>query len=202
MPSSYTKIIYMKLFNALLTAACCIISTGIHAQNDIPKGFSKGNITLPGNTIVAGYVKDNLHSNGTISIITDGNDRRKNYSANEIMAALIDSTRFICIKGDFFRVISEGELYFLQKASNASNQPIYNGAEAIFIKGTEGRVNDYFFYDNRLGQLKLLTKKNRNEMIAGTFNNCAAAIARAGEAGEDLAQLRQAVDIYNQRSQK
>ena len=192
----------MKMFRSLLTAAFCIVSIGLLAQNDVPKGFSKGNITLAGNTTITGYVKDNLRSNGTIVLITAGNDRRKNYGANDLLAAQIDSTRFICIQGDFFRVISEGELCFLQKASDGSNQPVYNGTEAIFVKGTDGQVNDYFFYDRNHQLLKLLTKKNRDQMIAGTFTNCAAAIARAGEAGADLAQLRQAVDIYNQRSQQ
>ena len=44
----------MKMFSALVTAAFCIVSIGIQAQNETPKGFSKGNITLPGNTIVEG----------------------------------------------------------------------------------------------------------------------------------------------------
>lgn len=192
----------MKMFKSLFTATFCMVSIGLLAQNDMPKGFSKGNITLPGNTIVTGYVKDNLRSNGVITLITAETDKRKNYGANDLLAAQIDSARYISIKGDFFRVISQGELCFLQKASNGSNQPVYNGTEALFVNGTDGQVNDYFFYDSNLQLLKLLTKKNRDEMIAGTFTNCAAAIARAGEAGADLAQLRQAVDIYNQRSQK
>lgn len=192
----------MKMFIFLLTAAFCTVSIGLLAQKDVPKGFSKGNITLAGNTIVTGYIKDNLRSNGTIAVITAENDRRKNYGAGDLLAAQIDSTRFICIQGDFFRVISEGQLCFLQKASNGSNQPVYNGTEAIFIKGTDGQVNDYFFYDRTHQLLKLLTRKNRDEMIAGTFTNCAAAIASAGETGADLAQLRHAVDIYNQRSQQ
>lgn len=192
----------MKMFSALVTAAFCIVSIGIQAQNETPKGFSKGNITLPGNTIVEGYIKDNLRSNGTIVFFTAENSGRKNYNANDLMAVQVDSTRFLCIKGDFFRVISEGEICFLQKASNASNQPVYNGTEALFVKGTDGQVNDYFFYNRQQELLKLLTRKNKNEIIAGTFTNCTAAIASADHAGADLAQLRQAVDIYNQRSQK
>lgn len=192
----------MKLFVTVFAGALLTVSIFAQGQNDVPKGFSKGNITLPGNTIVEGYVKDNLRSSGTIAFFTTENSGRKNYNANDLMAVQVDSTRFLCIKGDFFRVISEGEICFLQKASNASNQPVYNGAEAIFVKGTDGQVNDYFFYDRDHQLLKLLTRKNKNEMIAGTFTNCAAAITSADHAGADLAQLRQAVNIYNQRNQK
>jgi len=47
--------------------------------------------------------------------------------------------------------------------------------------------------------LKLLTKKNMNDLITGTFNNCPAAIEKARESGADMAGIRQAVDIYNNR---
>jgi hypothetical protein len=192
----------MKIFITIIAAAISISCISLQAQNNLPKGFSKGSITLPGNTVINGYVKDNLRSKGSLEMMAAESQQRKNYNASELLGAQIDSSRFICIKGDFFRIISAGELYFLQKASNGSNEPVYNGTEAIFVKGNDGQVNDYFFYDSASQQLKLLTKKNRNEMIAGTFTNCAAAIAKASQTGTDLAQLQQAVDIYNQRGQK
>jgi hypothetical protein len=174
----------------------------LQAQADIPKGFSKGTVTLSDGTIIAGYIKENIRSNASVAIITDAGKKKKNYNANELQSAEIDSSRFVCIKGDFFRIVCAGELCLLQKSSNAAGNAVYNGTEAMFIEGTEGKVNDYFFYDHAQHQLKLLTKKNREEIIAGTFTNCAAAIAKAKESDTDMAMLRQAVEIYNNRNGK
>ena len=170
----------------------------LRAQTIAPKGYSNGAITLAGGKTETGYIKENIRGNATLTIITaDG--KKKNYNGNELISANIDSSRFVCIKGDFFRVVCEGEIDFLQKSSNAAGKAVYNGTEAIFINGTDGKINDYFFYDRAQQQLKLLTKKNMNELIAGTFNNCTAAIAKARESGTDMAGIRQAVDIYNNR---
>jgi len=174
----------------------------LQAQAEIPKGFSKGTITLSDGTVIAGYIKENIRGNASVAIITDADRKKKNYSGNELQAAEIDSNRFLCVKGDFFKVVCEGKLCLLQKSSNAAGKAVYNGSEAMFINDTEGKVNDYFFYDRIQGQLKLLTKKNMDETIAGTFSNCAAAIAKAKESGTDMAVLRQAVEIYNNRNEK
>ena len=173
----------------------------LQAQAEIPKGFSRGAVTLSNGTIVSGFVKENIRGNASVAI-TDADGKKKNYTGNELLAATIDSSRFICIKGDFFRIVCEGDICFLQKSSNAAGKAVYNGTEAIFINGTEGKINDYFFYDRAQQQLKLLTKKNMAEMITGTFNNCAAAIAKAKETGSDPAGIRDAVDIYNRRNGK
>jgi len=190
----------MKSILSALLLLCSTATGFLHAQNNIPKGFSKGSIVLPGNTSLAGYIKDNMRNAATVVFIEQVTDRKTEYGAGDLLAATIDSNRFVCLQGDYFRVISDGDLCFLQKASNGSNKPVYNGSEAIFIKGTDGQVNDYFFYDRQQQQLKLLTRKNREALIAGVFTNCTAAIAKAGEAGNDLALMRQAVDIYNHRN--
>jgi hypothetical protein len=192
----------MKNFKFFIVMAFSTSFLHLHAQKEIPKGFSKGSITLPDNTIIAGYIKENIRGNASVLIITEAGGKKKNYNGSELIAADVDSSRFLCIKGDFFKIVCDGELSFLQKSSNAAGKPVYNGTEALFINGTEGQVNDYFFYDRKQQQLKLLTKKNINEMITGTFNNCTAAIDKAKETGSDMAQLRQAVEIYNNRTIK
>ena len=182
------------LATIILIAGTC----KLRAQTDIPKGYSSGTVTLADGKIETGYIKESFRGNAAVTIMTaDG--RKKNYNGNELVAAAIDSNRFVCIKGDFFRVICEGEICFLQKLSNAAGKAVYNGTEAIFINGTEGKINDYFFYDKGQQQLKLLTKKNVNDLIAGTFNNCPAAIAKAKENITDMVALRQAVELYNNR---
>jgi predicted PolB exonuclease-like 3'-5' exonuclease len=174
----------------------------LQAQNEIPKGFTKGQITLADGMVIPGHIRENIHSNASITIIAEAGGRKKNYTGSELISVGIDSTRFLCIKGDFFKVICNGELYFLQKASDASGKPVYNGTEAVFVNGTDGQINDYFFYDSKQQQLRLLTKKNTTEMVEVTFNNCAAAISKAKETGADPSQLKQAVDIFNSRIEK
>ena len=186
------KVVFLATI-ILIAGTCKLL-----AQTEIPKGYSSGTVTLAGGKIETGYIKESFRGNAAVTIIT-AEGKKKNYNGNELVAAAIDSNRFVCIKGDFFRVICEGEICFLQKLSNAAGKAVYNGTEAIFINGTEGKINDYFFYDRTQQQLKLPTKKNMNDLITGTFNNCTAAIEKARESGADMAGIRQAVDIYNNR---
>lgn len=192
----------MKRIFLYAAIVCSAASTPLYAQTDIPKGFSNGSITLPGKPPLMGYLKDNMRGNSSVLFVAAGTEKKMVYGASDLQALQIDSSRFLSIKGDFFKVISHGELCFLQKASNGSNNPVYNGTEAIFIKGTEGQVSDYFFYDPAQQQLILLTRKNKNQIVAGTFIHCTAAMTKAGETGMDLAQLKQAVDIYNRCNEK
>lgn len=190
-------------FSAFFTAILFSISfLQLQAQNEIPKGFAKGYIVLADGSAIPGYIKENIRSNASLTIIEETGGKKRNYNGSELRSVYIDSARFLCIKGDFFKVICEGDLYFLQKASNASDKPVYNGTEAVSMNGTEGKINDYFFYDNKSQQLRLLTKRNIPAMIETSFNNCAAAISKAKEAGDDLPRLKQAVTIYNTRGEK
>jgi len=168
------------------------------AQADLPKGYRHGVVTLASGKTENGFLKENMRSDAAVAFIGE-DGRKKNYNGNELQSFSIDSIHFVCIKGDFFKLVCEGEICFLQKSSNAAGHAVYNGTEAIFLNGTYGKINDYFFYDKAQQQLKLITKKNMNEMIAGTFSNCAAAIDKAKESGNDLAGLKQAVAIYNNR---
>jgi hypothetical protein len=90
----------------------------------------------------------------------------------------------------------------LQKSSDASSKPSYNGTEAIFMHGTEGKPGDYFIYDIMGKQLKLVSKKTFDKVIAVSFADCTAAIDKAKVIGNDIYQLKEAVEIYNNRSKK
>ena len=192
----------MKILEFLIAIFFSGAFFNLQAQKDVPRGFAKGNLVLLDNTIVTGYIKEDIRSNASVSIITEAGRKKKSYNGNELIAVHIEGNKYLCIKGDFFKVVCDGELSFLQKSSNASSKPVYNGTEALFINGTEGRVSDYFFYDKKQQQLKLLTKKNMKDVVAGTFSDCPAAIAKAGEIGADVAQLKQAVEIYNNRNER
>jgi hypothetical protein len=189
----------------LLTFSAILFSISIsHAQakTEIPKAFKKGNIVLTDGAVINGYIKENIRSNASVMWMSEPGGKKKNYTGGEIISAEIDNTKFICIRGDFFKVICEGELSFLQKSSDASSKPSYNGTETIFINGTQGRPGDYFIYDSKGKQLQLVTRKTFDNVVAASFANCTAAIDKAKTIGDDMYQLKEAVEIYNTRNNK
>lgn len=190
----------MKILKILSAFAFSLFFVQLQAQNDLPKGFRKGNIVLPDNTIINGFVKDNIRGNASVVFLTEEGKKKKEYDGNGLLSVTIDSSRFICIKGDFFRVLCEGEWNFLQKASDASGKPTYNGSEAVFSNGTDGKPGDYFTYNTESRQLKLVTKKNLDAIIAASFANCASAIDKIRSAKKDSTQLKEAVAISNTRT--
>jgi hypothetical protein len=192
----------MRNFKILAAIILSIAISQLNAQSEIPKGYKQGTVTLADNSSVSGYVKDNIRSNASVTLISETGGNKKSYNGSDLNAAEIDGTKFICINGDFFKVISEGELNFLQKSSDASGKVSYNGNEAVFSNGTEGKPNDYFIYNTKSKELKLVSKKNFDEVVAKTFAGNTAAIDKAKTANGDVAQLKAAVDIYNNRNNK
>src|ERR1044071_6820502 len=106
----------MKLSNAL-TALILSISVLYAQAQEAPKGYKKGSVTLADGNSLSGFVKDNLRSNAAVSFITDASAKKKSYSGHELTAATIEDASCLCISGDFFRIISNGKMNFLQKAS-------------------------------------------------------------------------------------
>jgi hypothetical protein len=192
----------MKSLKILSAVILSIAFLQVNAQSEIPKGFKKGSIVLADNSSLSGYVKDNIRSNASVVIIGEAGEKKKYYNGSDLISAELDGAKFLCINGDFFRIISQGELNLLQKSSDASGKPSYNGNEAVFSNGTQGRPDDYFIYDIRNKELKLLSKKSFDEVIAKTFAGNTAAIDKAKTANGDFAQLKDAVDLYNNRSNK
>ena len=190
----------MKILKMLSLAALSFIFLQAGAQTEAPKGFGKGKIVLPDNTVVTGFIKDNIRKDASVIVFSDGTE--KNYNGSDIVSAEINDASFICINGDFFKVVCTGEISFLQKSSNASSKPSYNGNEVIFISGTEGKPGNYFIYDNRNQQLKLVSKKNLEAVIARTFGGYSPAVEKAKAAQGNIAQLKEAVEMYNGRNSK
>ncbi|HKO82792.1 MAG TPA: hypothetical protein VJU78_20440 [Chitinophagaceae bacterium] len=190
----------MKIVNLLTLCTVSLVLTQANAQPEVPKGFKKGALILADNSHLSGYIKDNIRSNASVLFIAEASEKKKTYNGSDLNSAEIEGTKFICIKGDFFKVLSEGELNFLQKASDASGKPVYNGNEAIFSNGTEGKPNDYFIYTAGSKQLNLVSKKNVDEVIAASFAGYTAAIDKAKTVNGDLSQLKDAVEIYNNRN--
>lgn len=190
----------MKLLNILAATVLSLVLTEANAQAETPKGFSNGTIILADGNSQAGFVKDNIRKSASVVFMSDAGSKKRNYDGSVLNAVEIGETKFICIKGDFFKVICEGELSFLQKASDASGKPTYNGNEAVFASGTEGKPDDYFIYNNKDRQLKLLSKKNYDDVVATSFADCTAAIDKAKTIKGDLSQLKVAVETFNNRN--
>ena len=190
----------MKIFKSLSTAALAVFILQAHAQNEIPTGFKNGTIVLADSTVLSGYIKESIRSHASLLLLDKPGGKRKSYDGSQLISAIIDSTKYLCISGDFFKVICEGELSFLQKASDASAKPSYNGTEIVFNNGTEGRPGDYFIYAKQQNQLKLVTKKTFDYVIETSFTNCTAAIDKAKKNHSDIAQLKEAVEVYNNRN--
>jgi hypothetical protein len=190
----------MRKSTLFIVAIATLVTLSVHAQTEPPKGFKKGTIVLIDGSSLTGFVKDNIRSNASVTFITESGTGKKTYSGTDISSTAIEDTKFICISGDFFKVLCEGDLCFLQKSSDASGKPSYNGNEAIFSNGTEGKPNDYFIYNSKDKQLKLVSRKNLDEIAATCFAGHATAIEKAKTNNGDLSQLKEAVEVYNRES--
>jgi len=187
----------LKFISAIL-----LLMTSFQAksQDAAPKGFVKGSITLADNTEVTGYIKDDIRKKASVVITSADGNKKTVYDGDKLNSVKMEGVTYICMKGDFFKLVCDGDLCFLQKASDASSKPVYVGSEAMFINGTEGKPGDYFIFSKATQQLKLVTNKNIAEVAAQSFANCEAAINKAKEADNDIALLKDAVVIYNNRN--
>ncbi len=170
------------------------------AQTETPKGFSKGSVVLSDGSVVNGLIKEKIRSSASVTIMTEPDGKKKTYDGDKLTSMQIDADKFLCFQGDFFKVLSEGELSFLQKASDASGKPSYNGSEASFSSGTAGKPGDYFIYTTAAKQLKLVSAKTFDTVIAEIFAGNMAALDKAKTVNGDIAQLKDAVDVYNKRN--
>ena len=185
----------MKIKQLFFISLLIISFSAAKAQTAVPAGFTKGSITLADGSVISGYVKDNIKKLASVVYVDNSGANRKTYSASQINGATVEATGYICISGDFFKTLSAGKMNFLQKASNASGNVSYNGSEAIFNNGTEGKTGDYFVYaDNKL---KLLNKKTLESFINTDLAVCAPAVEKAKAINGDIAKLQEAVEIYN-----
>jgi len=124
-------------------------------------------------------------------------EEKKNYDGSALQSASIGEDKFLCIKGDFFKVIEDGSIKFLQKSSDASSKPVYNGNQAVFINGTAGNPGDYFLYISSSRELKHLSRKTVSTVVAESFGKCEQALAKAKAINDDISKLNEAVQEFN-----
>lgn len=182
----------MKKKSFFITAVGLFLLMNVKAQ--APEGFVKGSVTLADGSSADGYIKENMKKAGNIIFISEKSSDKKIYNSTEVNAVAVDGANYVSVKGDFFKVICNGKISFLQKASNAAGKTIYNGVEAIILPGTEGKTGDYFSYT--ANELTLINKKTMDAFI-GQLSNCTAAVEKAKSVNGDIAALADAVVIYN-----
>jgi hypothetical protein len=185
--------------NIKILAMALLSIIGLHGatQNNPPKGFTEGSVVLSDGNRLSGFIKDKIRQNASVVFFSSADGKKKNYDGAALNAVEITGEKFICIRGDFFKLLSAGKLCFLQKASDASGKPSYNGTAPVFSNGTEGKRGDYFFYNEKNKELKLLTSKNVDDIVASSLAGNEAALEKAKSVQADIAQLQAAVDIYN-----
>ncbi len=188
----------MKLTTASLVLGISLCTASVNAQNPIPEGYTKATITLANGTAQSGFIKDNIKKSASVIFTDESGGNKKVFEGSDINGLTVDAVHYLCINGDFFKTISAGKLNFVQKASNASGKASYNGTEAVFSSGTEGKIGDYFVYADK--KLKLINKKNIDAFINSDLAGCTQAIEKAKSINGDIAKLQEAVDLYNQAS--
>ena len=78
----------MKILKLLSAAALCLVFLQTNAQ-EAPKGFTKGKVTLADNTVVTGFIKDNIRKDASVTLLVDG--KEKKYNGADIASAEIDA---------------------------------------------------------------------------------------------------------------
>lgn len=160
-----------------------------------PKDFVEGSITLLNGTQQKGYIKDNMLKKGSIQFINAVDSKKMNYEGTELNALRFSATDYQCIKGDFFKSICSGNVSYLQKVSKTSTKVLYSGSEPVGVAGTDGKLGDFYLYKDN--QLTHLTKKNMQTVLNSTIGDCAEAIAKAKNVGENTEALTEAILAYN-----
>lgn len=157
--------------NVITSLLLCSLFSLSFAQTGIPKGFVNGSITLIDSTLMKGYIKDELKSNSSIIFIEENTSKKKTFDWQQLNSVMIDTIQFVCIKGDFFKIIVSGKMDLLKKASNVSGKIFYNGSEPYINTGTDGKIGDYYFYQKSSKELTHLTKKDYQAICKELFKN-------------------------------
>jgi hypothetical protein len=193
------KISFMKIFPFIMALPLLIFFMPVKSQEVMPKGFEKGSITLLNGSVVSGFFKTDMRKSA-ITFAPENGSKKITYDADGLLSADIGTEKYLCIKGEFFLQLCDGELSFLKKISDASSKPVYAGAEAIFLIRTEGKPGDYFILNKQSSQLNLLSHKNLADVAEKNFLQCTAAIDKAKQTGNDIAQMKDAVILFNNRN--
>ena len=171
-----------------------------HAQssngNSIPDGFSTGSIAMADNTILEGYVKNNMKKNGEVIFLSvDG--KKTKYTASQVSTVTLGNDHYVVANNAFYKVVTDGvKIKLLRKASNASGIQ-YNGSEPIIVDAGEGAYDDYFIQTVSTKKLQLVRKKDFQKIFTSVCSDCTTLTddLKANKIG--FAEIEKAVALYN-----
>jgi hypothetical protein len=148
----------MKI-KTIFFAVTLFIGFSAFAQSSIPEGFVAGKIVLSNGAEVSGYLKDNIRKKSSIVFYNPANNKKETLDANALSEVSLSDSKYLCLYGDFFKVVTPGEHAVLIKSSDAAGKPYYNGVETVISKGTDGKIDDQFEYAANTNELKPIHKK-------------------------------------------
>lgn len=194
----------MKMYTKLsiVLAIFSLIGFQSIAQTTAPEGYVSGKITFANGTALEGFVKENFKKKSCVSFINAATSKKKSYEGWDLNAATINGQEYICVKGDFYTVLASGELYFLQKVTNAEGKIAYNGTDPVYQTTTEGKPGDYYLFNSKTLAVNLVNKASYDNIVSTHFSNYQPAVEKAKEGKDNIAQLKGAVEVYNKRPAK
>ncbi|MFM6925389.1 MAG: hypothetical protein ACKOU7_07780, partial [Ferruginibacter sp.] len=65
----------MKILKLLPGLALSLLFLQANAQ-EAPKGFGKGKVTLADNTVVTGFIKDNIRKDASVTLLVNGQEKK------------------------------------------------------------------------------------------------------------------------------
>jgi hypothetical protein len=185
----------MKKLLLAMVVCFTLLQNGI-AQ--MPNGFTPGTVTLNTGVTVSGHIKESFKKNATIAFLDSTEKNKKTLTGSDINKISIGSINYICYLGDFFKVIVEGEMSFLEKCTDASGKVSYNGSEPILSAGTAGKIGDHFLFEKN--QLTLISKKTMAALVDEKFKTSPDALIKAKMVTNNIIDLADAVSIYNKKN--
>jgi hypothetical protein len=185
----------MKSKIVLLAASLTVFTFIAKAQSNVPEGYNTGSVTLANGNTYKGFIKEKIKKDASVSFIDEATKTKTAYTGSQLNATTIANDNFICINGDFFKIITAGKISFLQKQSDVAGKIIYNGADPIVLTGSTGSIGSYYSYINN--SLNIINKKTVNDFITKELVGNSLAIEKAKAINGDIAKLQEAVEIYN-----
>jgi hypothetical protein len=181
---------------AILLFSSFFLNAQSSGSNPIPEGFSLGSLTMPDNTTLEGYLKNNLKKNGEIIFVSSDGKKTK-YDASQLSALTMGNDKYMVENNAFYKLIRDGvKMRLLRKASNSAAIQ-YNGSEPVAVTAGEGGYDDYFIKLVSTRKLQLVRKKDFAKLFSSICADCPTLTddIKAGKIG--FGEIEQAVNIYN-----
>jgi hypothetical protein len=182
----------MKRVFLALCLSIALLPLATNAQTETKKGF----VVTENDQRIEGQLQESFKK-GKLVVTLPGN-ARKTYAPSELKSFTLDDINYISHSNDFYKEIATGskaQLY--QKVTDNSGEKIYNGAEIVgYTTTTPGRRGDYYLLRSG-ADMDLITKRNFRDYFLKLFSNNESLVSKIKDKSLDYAQLKEAVDLYN-----